>query len=311
MQSHSKYWWVNHSQTGKIELEEGYIWSPLTKKGGGRNQSYLNLSKTQIGDLIFSYINGKIFAVGVVVNDVTEAARPPEFGIKGDQWSDSGWLVPINWTRLQHSFRPKDVILQIAPLLPLKYSPLKSDGNGNQGCYLAEVDEILFKLILTFIEDLNPSLIDIITNIKLSIKDNTEEKLILSGKLPTTYKMQLIEARIGQGIFRMKLEEIEQECRITKLQEKAFLIASHIKPWRFSTDEERLDGNNGLLLSPHIDRLFDRGYISFKETGNLLISSKCPANVLYKWQVTSKENVGLFNKSQNNYLEYHRDVIFK
>jgi hypothetical protein len=67
-----------------------------------------------------------------------------------------------------------------------------------------------------------------------------------------TEKSQSILARRGQGWFRGRLEKIESCCRLTGVRDRAHLRASHIKPWKDSTDRERLDGNNGLLLAPHI-----------------------------------------------------------
>ena len=64
-------------------------------------------------------------------------------------------------------------------------------------------------------------------------------------------------------MFRANVLLREEACRVTRVSEPRHLQASHIKPWRDATDAERLDGANGLLLSPHIDHLFDEGYITF------------------------------------------------
>jgi predicted restriction endonuclease len=90
-----------------------------------------------------------------------------------------------------------------------------------------------------------------------------------------------------------------------------FLIASHIKPWRDSNNEEKLDGNNGLLLSPHLDKLFDKGFISFSELGEILISSSEVGIILKKWGIDTNINIGGFNRKQKEYLDYHRQKIFQ
>ncbi|MCF8472346.1 MAG: HNH endonuclease, partial [Sphingomonadaceae bacterium] len=74
---------------------------------------------------------------------------------------------------------------------------------------------------------------------------------------------------------------------------------------------EKLDGCNGLLLSPHIDRLFDKGYISFADDGTILKSSKMPDEVWRGWQLIGESDVGTFNDAQKAYLAYHRASIFK
>jgi predicted restriction endonuclease len=85
-----------------------------------------------------------------------------------------------------------------------------------------------------------------------------------------TQKQQLVQARRGQGIFKANVRLNESKCRFTGVTDPRLLIASHIKPWAISNDREKLDGCNGLLFSPHIDRLFDRGFISFKDDGTVL-----------------------------------------
>jgi hypothetical protein len=129
--------------------------------------------------------------------------------------------------------------------------------------------------------------------------------------LESTERQQVSKARIGQDLYRSNLERIESHCRVTGLDVKAHLIASHIKPWRDCTDAEKLDGNNGLLLSPHVDKLFDQGYISFSNEGQLLISPNLGLKVLMHWCIKTGLNVGSFNLGQRAYLAYHRERIFQ
>jgi hypothetical protein len=90
------------------------------------------------------------------------------------------------------------------------------------------------------------------------------------------------------------------------------LIASHCKPWRDSDNSERLDGENGLLLTPSIDHLFDRGFISFENNGELLVSRVAHENSLKKMGVPVgiKFNAGAFSEGQRRYLDFHRESVF-
>jgi predicted restriction endonuclease len=90
------------------------------------------------------------------------------------------------------------------------------------------------------------------------------------------------------------------------------LRASHLKPWRDSDNTERLDGENGLLLTPSIDHLFDRGFISFENNGELLISPVADKGSLNKMgvPVDSILNVGGFTDGQKTFLDFHRESIF-
>lgn len=126
-----------------------------------------------------------------------------------------------------------------------------------------------------------------------------------------TEREQSTKARVGQELFRSRLEAIEPCCRITGIAQREHLIASHIKPWRLSDNNEKLDGNNGLLLAPHIDHLFDGGYISFSDEGDLLISDNLDKAVLSAWSISPQLNIGRLNDSQKKYLQFHRQLIFR
>jgi len=94
-----RFWWVNHKQTHLQEIEGGYIWSPKNNRNGSRNQTYINLTKTTPGDIVYSYAYGHIKAIGVVVRHCSGMPKPTEFGRAGDYWSDDGWLVYLNQAR--------------------------------------------------------------------------------------------------------------------------------------------------------------------------------------------------------------------
>lgn len=104
---------------------------------------------------------------------------------------------------------------------------------------------------------------------------------------------------------------IEKRCRITRVENPAHLVASHCKPWRDATNEERLDGENGLLLTPSIDHLFDRGFIGFEDSGRLIISPVAHRPSLKKMGIVvdAAVNVGNFTSGQKHFLEFHRQSV--
>jgi predicted restriction endonuclease len=103
----------------------------------------------------------------------------------------------------------------------------------------------------------------------------------------------------------------EGSCRVTGVDKPDLLIASHIKPWRDSTNEERLNGHNGLFLSPHVDKLFDAGFISFENSGEMLISPQLDADVLSRWAINPDKKVKSFGEEQAYFLETHRKAVFR
>ena len=128
--------------------------------------------------------------------------------------------------------------------------------------------------------------------------------------LPDTERESVIKARVGQGTFRQHLLEMWEGCAVTEVKLPSVLRASHIKPWRFSDNSERLNPYNGLLLLPQYDQLFDKGLISFDDGGNLLRS---PA--LHHLDPT-KLGIGLDDKLRRledghlGFLQYHRSEVF-
>lgn len=305
------YWWVNQNQTYKHEVGGGYMWSPKTNSDGGRNQFYINMTLVEPGDVVYSFCDTYIKAVGIVTNKAISSSKPTEFGSSGLNWNDDGWFVETNFIELESPIKPSQHMDFLLPTLPSKYSPLQANGNGNQ-VYLANVPESMARVLNKLLGDQVTKIIDEYE--PLVAQDDEEEieeqTLTQRSDIAETVKQQLVKARRGQGLFRSRVEMIEKACRLTGVTKKSHLRASHIKPWSKSTDSEKLDGNNGLMLSPHIDHLFDRGYLSFTNDGYLLISKKLDQNVLILWKINTEVNVGKFNSHQAAYLEYHRNNCF-
>jgi len=143
-----------------------------------------------------------------------------------------------------------------------------------------------------------------------NIEEVEVASIIANTEILATTRLELVESRIGQGQFRRDVLARERHCRVTGTSNPDFLIASHIKPWRESSNQERLDSNNGLMLAPHVDRLFDKGWISFSDEGEMMVCNKLEISVLESWCLPQKINVGDFNEGQRIFLKYHRENIF-
>ncbi|HEY3638453.1 MAG TPA: HNH endonuclease [Rhizomicrobium sp.] len=137
------------------------------------------------------------------------------------------------------------------------------------------------------------------------------ERITNDKRMRETMRWALIRARIGQGLFRKRLELIEQGCRVTGIRERDLLRASHIKPWSRSSDREKLDGENGLLLTPHIDHLFDKGFITFSDHGQIVVSERLPRFIIHDWRLQGVGVGNPFTPRQMEFLRYHREQIFK
>jgi putative restriction endonuclease len=317
-----RFWWVNQNQTFEHEFGGGYLWSPKKRTDGARNQFYENMRLVAPGDVTFSFRDAAIAAIGLAQSYGYESPKPVEFGSAGPNWSRIGWRVDVGYITPKKTIEPRRHMDVLGPLLPDRYAPLQESGRGLQSVYLAEISQTFAEVLAGLIGNDAQQLVSsagakpLITAMAAKGIDEWEEHLQESLKqdraIAETEKAALIKARRGQGLFKQNVMRIEGVCRITKVDNPAYLIGSHIKPWRDSNNAERLDGENGLLLTPSIDHLFDRGFISFDGNGDVLVSPRADWLSLRRMGVPVDEkcNVGTFSRQQRSFLEFHRDAVF-
>lgn len=138
-----------------------------------------------------------------------------------------------------------------------------------------------------------------------------EEFKTIFIELPKTEREAIIKSRIGQGEFRAKLIKYWEKCSVTGCEIVVILKASHIKPWCYSDNSERLDVFNGLLLIPNLDIAFDDGLISFNNEGKILISNLLGSSDRDKLGINTDLSVRKIESHHIKYLEYHRRNIFR
>jgi len=238
----------------------------------GQKEQYKEIFKDSIGDTVLFIKNKTIIAMAVITD------------IKENDNTNKNYPLRYFWEKIKYINIPMEEINKIIGY-KLNFNP--------QGYMVIKKDENIDK-VYDFLD--NVKLINQIDN----IKDST--------KLSATEKEALIKIRIGQSKFRKNLITYWKGCSITQYKDEKLLIASHIKPWKDSDNNEKLDIYNGLLLTPNLDKLFDKGYISFDDNGCILFSEYL------------KDKEGLFvnknmkieiEKDHKKYLQFHRNNIFK
>jgi hypothetical protein len=153
--------------------------------------------------------------------------------------------------------------------------------------------------------------------------DREDAELVLVRLLEVDQRLddltrdQLIKARVGQGLYRANLlASCGSICPMTGIEDEHLLVASHIKPWRDASNSERLDPQNGFVLSPLWDKLFDSGLISFDDQSHLLVSKRLdnrttrmiglvPGSLYRKLPLGGVENA-----DRRSYLDHHREHVF-
>ena len=152
-----------------------------------------------------------------------------------------------------------------------------------------------------------PSSIGKTTRSKISNQGVISKKRKKNYKKPnTTERKGLVTSRVGQGYYRQQIiEKWGGKCPVTGINIKSILISSHIVPWSESNDEERLDVENGILLSPLFDSLFDRHIISFRDTGEILVSKNVNKDNLERLGLNDHIKIEI-SKGMKKYLKKHR-----
>ena len=324
-----RYWWVNQNQTYRHEIGGHYLWSPKRKANKDRNPFYESMREVAPGDIILSFCDTKIAAIGIARSYCYESPKPTEFGSAGENWGPIGtigWKVEVQFRELANRIRPADYMDELHSFLPEKYSPLRPNGHGLQSVYLTNVSPAFAAILFRHIGAEANQVADVATEVRRTERltpaqeptleeweRRVEAEIRENPRLPETERLALIQARRGQGRFRTEVQVIERACRVTKVERLEHLVASHVKPWRDSANDERLNGENGLLLTPTIDHLFDKGFISFENNGDLILSPVADPPSIRRMGIEPDRlsNVGVFSEGQRHFLDYHRENVLR
>lgn len=136
---------------------------------------------------------------------------------------------------------------------------------------------------------------------------------IVKDRPNTTEVERLTVQRVGQELFRTALLNYwHGRCALTGLAVPELLRASHIKPWAAcETDAERLDVHNGILLAPHLDALFDKGFMTFGDDGEVIVSKALGAQAVAVLGLENLERLKGLREEHARYLVWHRERVFR
>lgn len=133
-----------------------------------------------------------------------------------------------------------------------------------------------------------------------------------TNKPNETERAGLVLTRVGHGAYRKSIiHRWENKCAVTGFNDSRILIASHIHPWKDASNDERLDVNNGILLSPTYDALFDKHIITFENSGRIVLSNSLDKKEYDKIGVTGMERISKLNSDNIRYLQKHQEIFSK
>lgn len=301
------FYWVNQGKTYKEEKEGGYLWAPVKNSGGNSFFYWTNMKKLRPQDLIFNYRKGYLISYCIIKSECYLAPQPEEFSVDLE-WEDEGFMADAEYYLFDKPVSALEIHNNIADLLPSKYGPLNAViKNGqlkvkaNQG-YLYELTREIGDTLISLFN---------IKHEQSFESDNDDSNSDSDYKIPDkTSRKGLVTSRVGQGEYRRRiLRRWGFKCAVNGSRIKEVLIASHIVPWRESTNEERLDVDNGILLSPVYDALFDRQYISFDDSGFIILSKALSRADFSKIGVDGSEKIENLTDKNKIYLERHRKKL--
>lgn len=305
------YWWVNQNQTWRHEIYDGYLWSPKLQANGRHLIHYDWMQSLQAGDIVLSYTRGALRFAGIV-SSPARSERRPDFGLTAMPWSDDGWIVPTDFIELPQLVQPSDHLDAYRRQGPSVHGPINS------------MDKVVPQYLFALPDSLGEHYLRSggLTAASLGHRVEVEHPSPLGDAdfadvapahyLTETERLVLANARRGQGYFKEEVRRYEPACRLTGLANPRHLVASHMKPWSEANNVERLDGHNGLLLSPHVDHLFDRGLITFEAaSGAVRASPRLEIEVIERWRLNLATPGRRFSVAQRPFLEYHQDVVFQ
>ncbi|WP_299149815.1 HNH endonuclease signature motif containing protein [uncultured Dokdonia sp.] len=291
------HYWVNQGKTYKEEKAGGYLWAPIKNTKGKSLFHWTNMSKLKPNDIVFNYFKGNILGYCIITSKAYHSPIPSEFS-QDVEWAIKGLMADAEYQSFYSPINIESNFEKILDLLPEKYSPLNNTKKANQG-YLYEISNSLANKLFSI------ATVNIETITKF---EEDQEKYTIPD---VTSRKGLVTSRVGQGEYRRKiLKRWNNQCAITKSNLTEVLIASHIIPWRESNNEERLDVDNGILLSPIYDALFDKYYISFKNNGEIILSNVYPKEDYIKLGIMGTEKILNLSVGNKNYLERHREKLY-
>lgn len=307
-------WWVNLGERFAEQKAAGALWCPskTVRKNGtlaAPRWHWSIIENVRVGEFVVLARDGRIEGIGIARQTAIPNSSKPA-GFLSGKWHSSGWLLPVTFILFK---RPKSREELTAGLFMerVKYRPLLNqlDGKGRGAqIYLTRIRDIdgvaLFERIAALLDVEQPGWLD--HGFRSSVENVTSHGPDVDPA--ATSRTAIVQARVGQGQFRKSLVALwSGRCCATGLDILDLLVASHIHPWAASSNKEKLDPFNGLLLSPAFDAAFDKGLISLAADGTWINIANLSLVQLEQAGLANLERYPVRGLTENHtkYLELH------
>jgi putative restriction endonuclease len=292
------FFWVNIGSSFNEVREQNFLWAPQygVKENGHtfKNGGWEALKEVNEGDIIFCNKDRNIIYIAKAVKKAFPSDRPPSRSF--DKWEIEGTKIEVDLITLKNPINVNSFYKIFMATHNRECKPLVFNSNG--ACtenYMCKIPTLAAKMIASHLID--DVYIDFNSHIPVA------KEMIGCSKDVT------IQARVGHGPYRDKLFKMwGGKCAVTGIAVESILTASHIVAWSVSNDREKVDPFNGLPLIPNLDKLFDRGIISFTDNGELMCQ-KGFESLLSDLNISKDSKIhGVFEENKK-YLERHRKIF--
>jgi len=296
------FFWVNLGTSYKEVAKYQFLWAPAytLKEDGSKavDAGWKHVPDVNKGDVIFCHEDGRVIYIAVAKTDAFRSERPDNRAY--DQWKKDGYKIEVYLEVLDVPISTTDFKETLIRLYNHRCSPKLFDVNkrATQN-YMVSIPEGAGAFLLNEVGE-----------VSLTIQEKIASAQSSKGKKKITEREAIVKSRVGQGKFREEVLGLwGQACPLTGVDLPELIIASHILPWQLSNDDERLDKFNGFPLSPSIDKLFDKGYISFSNEGYMLINRQIPQEVIKALGIDSTVRLDGLHEENLPYLKKNREIF--
>ena len=290
----TQFFWVNQGSTHKDEVAGGCLWAPERFLDGSKLIHWESMTLVQPGDVIFAYANGQLRGHAIATSAAAPMARPYMSGAPYSP-AQGGRVVFCKYV-----IAATPVPFAVIAADPQLLTALSSGSNA----VVNSAGKVAQKYLCLLSHAAGTSL-----SILLGMTPAGPGQTSPAAPLAKTTVQQLIDARLGQGKFRADLlASFGSRCPVTGLAEPKLLRASHIRPWSESSNVDRLDPENGLLLAAGLDAAFDCGFVGFDIAGALLVKAGFPASGLVALGIPANSTLptAFLTATRLAQLAYHR-----
>lgn len=296
------FFWVNIGMTKKEVRDGEFLWAPLNTVDGHGNEvtpeHWSNVGEVKKGDIVFCCYEKNIHYIAEAKSNAYYSPRPLSRSFQ--EWEQDGCRVDVILRKICSPVHRDFAAQMFTTHFEKDTSPALFTKNGTLSqIYMAKLSR---RAGLYLLEATGQT-----EKYQDQLIDNESAKSVVSN----TARETLIQARIGQGRFRQDLIDWwGGRCALTGVANPDLIIASHIVPWSQCDNKARLDPKNGLLLAAHIDRLFDKGLISFDKAGGMLISSRLSNLERNVFGLQLGMSLRKITTEHLEYLKKHREDYF-